>query len=106
MTLKLNERVAQLEARLQTLQEDQRDLSDELKSATKELRALTSEMVSIKTELISAIRAVAAKAAQPFENLSWGWRVLAGIGTVAIGIAGVIGSILGIVAYLRPNGLH
>lgn len=101
--MQLIERVSRLEAELDAVERDQAQLHSDLKSATKALTDLTAELRLVKMELTNAINAVASNASRPFENLHWGWRVMAGIGAMVLGFATIISSLLGAYAYFRHH---
>lgn len=101
--VELNERVAKLETRLDNAEDDMREWRAEIRQAANEVRDLKEQIRAVSVELRSAIGQVAVNAAKPFEQLHWGWRVLAGIGTAALGIASVIGGALGIISFFRAH---
>ena len=92
----LEVQLARLDMRVELLERQQDELNDEIKKATKEIAEVTLELKLLAQELRGTIAAAVQSATKPFDRLSWGWRVLAGLGTFTLGVVALVGGVVGI----------
>lgn len=99
--MEINERVGRIEVRLDMQEREMRHFREDAQKASADIRNLAEEIRTVTAELRTALRQVGEIAAKPFDKLSWGWRVLVGIGGIFLSFAAFISSLLGAIAYFR-----
>ncbi len=96
-------RVIRLETKFKIMEREVAETRLELDKAVSEIRTVSTELKLSAMEMRSAIALAISTATKPMENLSWGWRVLVGVGSAVLGVVVFIGGLVGIVDHFTKT---